>query len=155
MSRDCNNYVQKHIKMCWESLSLWFQKDTSLRAYDFATDVTSAQIHWTTARNFMKIIVRCYTVCCLFYAARTPHNNTVPQWATLHCVFIMPRRARHTHLQLVDGKFLISGYGLISLEAERLTPFLCLGDKTLLQNATRNTSLSLKFCHYIRLQNSN
>lgn len=46
------------------------------------------------------------------------------------------KHPRHTRLQLVDGKFLISGYGLISLEAQSLTSprlSLCLDDMSLLQ----------------------
>ena len=39
-------------------------------------------------------------------------------------LLIILRRRVYTHPELVYGKFLISGYSLISLEAERLTRFL-------------------------------
>jgi hypothetical protein len=62
----------------------------------------------------------------LSYALAPPRSKTVLQRATLQYVAYYSEAKRHTHLQLVDGKFLISGYGLISLEAQRLTPFLSL-----------------------------
>lgn len=79
----------------------------------------------------------------------------MPHKATLRYDAYYSVEARHTRPQLADGKFLISGYGLISLEAQRLIPFLSLGDKSLLQHATRNIFLSLNLSHCIRLQNAN
>jgi hypothetical protein len=103
----------------------------------------------------MKITVRFFIVRRLSYAAAPPESAIVPHKATLQYVAYYSEATRRTHLQLVDCKFLISGYGLISLEAQRLTPFLSLGDKSLLQNATINTFLSLNLRHYIRPQNVN
>lgn len=87
---------------------------------------------WSTSSKWHCAPRSYFTVYCLLFCGSTSH-----------------------HPQLADGKFLISGYGLISLEAQRLIPFLSLGDKSLLQNATRNTFLSFNLFHCIWLQNAN
>jgi hypothetical protein len=94
-----------------------------------------------------------YSGVLVLWSTSSKWHCTPRSYFTVYCLLFCGSTSHHP--QLADGKFLISGYGLISLEAQRLIPFLSLGDKSLLQNATRNTFLSLNLFHCIRLLHAN
>jgi hypothetical protein len=74
-----------------------FRRHAYLRTYFSATLVMSDPIHWTGARNFLKIISAYFTVGCLLYEA--PHqSDTVPHRATWRYIAYCSVEARHTIL---------------------------------------------------------